>query len=167
MMFPELVAKYRTTITNRTRTDVAFLSDEIEQTSSELGIKVSRLAPAEARAIRERIAIRFGLDPIELMEQVRPDGLVSICDREIWRSLDDLAGEVPLYLFFRSDDDDGVWRIPDGKSLLSLLRETIGFVFYIASEALDFLAYYDDHDCLLGVGRAADWIRRIKLERRW
>jgi len=100
-----------------------------------------------------------------MMEHVRPDGSASIHDRDIWRSLDDLAGEVPLYLFFRRDDDDGVWRIPDGRSLVSVLHETTGFVFYIASEALDYLAYYDDHDCLLGVGRAADWISKIKLER--
>ena len=164
-MFPELVANYRTKRTKIPRKDVAFLSDEIQQTSSDLGIKVSRLAPAEARTVRERIAIRFGLDPSELMEHVRPDGSASIHDSEIWRSLDDLAGEAPLYLFFRRDEDHGVWRIPDGRSLVSVLNESIGFVFYIASEALDFLAYYEDHDCLLGVGRAADWIRRIKSER--
>ena len=144
---------------------MAFLSDEIQLACRDLAVKASKLDPTEANTIRNRIATRFELDAVELLESIRPYGSVSIYDSQIWRLLGNLVGEAPFYLLFRYHEDDGVWRISDGQSLVAILGETIGFAFYIASESLDFLAYYDDHDCLIGVGRAADWISRIKLER--
>ena len=141
---------------------MGYLSDEIQRAGQELGIAATNLSRRETDLVRPAIARRFRIDDRELLEHVKPGCAASLCEDGLWRRAADLAGSRPTYLFFRLSDDEAIWRIDDGRSLLAILGECIGFAFYIAPENLDYLAYFDDHDCVVGVGTAAEWIRALK-----
>lgn len=135
-----------------------FLSQEIAATSHRLGVAAERLASAQAVAFRQELAHRFRLAASEQLAHERPAGAESIHDSQIWRGLADLMGENEIYLFFHPSDDPAVWRIGSGTDLVSILEDSCGFVFYAAPTDLTSLVYFDDHDCLLGIGLAAEWI---------
>jgi hypothetical protein len=142
---------------------MSYLSDEIEVAARTLDIPAKQLIASEARAMRLRIAEHFALQSDELLERVRPKGVSSIHDPDIWRRLDELFGHEPLYLLFKFTDDNAIWRIPGGEFLVQILKESVGFAFYAVPESLNFIVYFDDHNCLLGNGRAAQWIERSKI----
>jgi hypothetical protein len=141
---------------------MAHLSAEVAEAANRLGFAVRRIPPAEAEALRRRIAFIYSLGPKYLLSYHYAENAESIHDRAAWSWLSDFLGRTEVYMLFNPDDDPDILRIPSGTMVVPLLKETTGFVFYLAPSDGSFLLCYDDHDCLIGLGTAGDWIRQGK-----
>jgi hypothetical protein len=79
---------------------------------------------------------------------------------EVWKDLWHLTKDDSIYLMFDYDLDSSVVLIKDGSKISDILRETTGFIFYIADVGLNYLIFQNFHDVLFGLGeKATSWIR--------
>ena len=139
------------------------ISDEIAEVVSELCIAAERLAPKSTHILRNRLHDKFGLDLNHFSIYV--EGRVeSIHDKDAWLWIDQFTADSELILLFpKSNEPDG-WRFPDGETLVKVLAECSGFVFIVTNSNTEFLLAFDDHDCLIGAGTSANWIRSLVLQ---
>lgn len=82
----------------------------------------------------------------------------SIHNPKGWSFIQDYVGEEEIILFVNPDEEQDMWLIPSGIALTSILAETVGFPFYVASRTTEYMFSFDDHDCLIANGKARDWI---------
>jgi hypothetical protein len=144
---------------------MSYLSDEVAAAVEALGIHAHRLARNDADRLRRRVGARYGLDPRNLLWGTACEGAEVIHDPMAWSWLDDFVPDSAVYLLFHPFADSDVWVLPDGHSLARVIGECSGFWFYACSEEAEYLLCYDDHDCLIGLGTATDWIRTLRRKR--
>jgi hypothetical protein len=141
------------------------ISAELQEAADNLGFAIACMPPDDAAALRRRIAIRYSLDPTYLLAYRQARDAVSIHDPIGWSWLSEFTGQSVVFLLFNQDDDPDVLVIPSGTMILPLLKETTGFPYYLAPPNESYLLCFDDHDCLIGLGAAADWIRQLKCKK--
>ena len=73
--------------------------------------------------------------------------------------LTEYVGDEEVLLFVNPEDSQIMWKFDNGTDLESLLSESSGFPFCITSEKANYILCFEDHDCLVGVGEAASWVK--------
>jgi hypothetical protein len=136
-------------------------SGQIIDVSTAMGIAVEKLTLNESESVRLSLARRYSSNILcpNLGELAHFE---SIHDSQAWTWLSDFVGDEILYVFFRRDDDPFVIKLLHGKSIVRIIGECTGFAFFIAAFDEHYLLQFDDHDCLIGTGSAAEWIRQLK-----
>lgn len=143
---------------------MGYLADEIENAASELGITLLKLPIEEVFEIRKKLAQRFSIEP-EFPWRLSYQNLKntkSICDSKGWSYIQDYVGEEKVILFVNPDQEKDMWIVPSGSALTSILSETVGFPFYVTSPDADYIICFDDHDCLIAIGKAVKLIYQIR-----
>lgn len=143
---------------------MGYLADEIDNAAFELGIVISKLQIEEVIEIRRELAEKFSKEP-EYPWRLSYQNLndtQSINDSKGWSYIQDYVGEKEVILFVNPDEEQEMWSIPSGKTLTSILSETIGFPFYVTSQDTDYMLCFDDHDCLIATGKAVEWICQLR-----
>ena len=113
--------------------------------------------------IPKKLAEKFSVEsesPWRLSYQNLKD-TQSIHDPKGWSFIQDYVGDKEVLLFVNPDEEKDMWLIPSGIALTSILSETIGFPFYVTSQEIDYMLCFDDHDCLIANGKAAEWICQL------
>lgn len=145
---------------------MSYLSDEIAEAVSVLKMSAHRLPADETERIRRRLHDRFGWDPGHLGVSLGKES-ESLHHPEAWSWVSEFVGHASeAVLLFPMCDEQEAWIFPNGESTVSVLGECTGFIFFVTSQRADYLLAFDDHDCLIGAGTAAAWIRirRASLE---
>ncbi len=74
----------------------------------------------------------------------------------------------PMVLFYETSTEYGAYQFENLQVISAILGECNPFVYYVTNSALDFLLCENDHDYLIAMGEAKDWlleyVRRHLLE---
>jgi len=84
----------------------------------------------------------------------------SISDEESWKLLEDFVGDNISIMFFNPNDEEGFYKIMNGKDVVSILGEMYNIEFYLTNEANSYLICYNHHDILIGSGEAKFWLEK-------
>lgn len=82
----------------------------------------------------------------------------SVHNPSAWRLLDFFVGGEAAIVFFNHDEDQTALKLEAQASVSSLLSECTGFEFYLTDESTSYLLCFNHHDCLIGCGRARQWM---------
>jgi hypothetical protein len=138
-----------------------FLGEELEEVGDRLGYAVTRLRPEDADRLRASLLARYSEDPVRLgFGWLR--AAQTTHDPNAWRSLGGFTDGRECLLFFPADDEPGMWQFHGGDRLVQLLSETTQADFFLASPELEFLIYFDDHDCVIACGDASPWVASLR-----
>lgn len=128
-----------------------------------LGLPLERLNADETGRIRGAVISRYcrNVPHAFLWETFAvPE---SLHDPDGWMRLSKWKGGTELILFFDEHDSKNSILCPPGTPIESLISESTGFEFYITSPAVDFVICFNHHDCLIGIGKATDWIKQQRI----
>lgn len=140
---------------------MSYISDEVSDAVSALGITARRLSADEADLIRDRLHDRFGLDSQHFSVYLSHES-ESLHDPKAWSWLSQFVGGSEAILLFPKCNEPEGWEFPDGGTIVRVLEECSGFVFFVTTKNNDCLIAFDDHDCLIGAGTAAEWVRTLR-----
>lgn len=87
-------------------------------------------------------------------------------DNEIYLLISDFVGYEEVFMVFDRLDEKSVFRFKDGSQIVPLLSECYDFEFYLTDHQLQYLLCLNDHDYLIAVGTAADWLKNLLDENR-
>lgn len=81
---------------------------------------------------------------------------VSCKDEHGWEAIPKLIRDSDCILFIVAEKFG--MRLPDCNMLDTILRDTFGFVFYVTKPTTDYLICFNDHDFVIGCGKAETWV---------
>ncbi|MBD3674284.1 MAG: hypothetical protein HUJ26_12235 [Planctomycetaceae bacterium] len=143
----------------------SFISEEIENVTSSLKIPAHPLEKIEAKRLREIIYKQYEIDSKSPGVMIN-SSTSSVHDPQAWSRIREFLTDGQAILFLREwDDDELMWVFPDGESLHECLAEAFGFVFFVTDKSASYLLAFDDHDCLIGAGRAEEWVRSLQIQK--
>jgi hypothetical protein len=139
----------------------AFIKRDVEEAIRTLDVEAVELAGPEARSVREGAARAFGdgASPFVHWNHLREYSAVQHPDSWEW------IGEFvqgPAYLFFDERDEPGVFRFNEAQRIRDVLEECSGFEFYICDLKYAYLLCNNDHDYLIGSGKAQEWVKSLQ-----
>lgn len=137
------------------------ISAEIGVIATSNNILVERLSDEYAKVIRKKIVEKY-LDSQPrafLWETFKEAAVIEDCNG--WKKLCDFVGDNRCIMFFDDGEDDAMLVINDGNALYKLLSEMFGFEFYITNFKTNYVLCFNHHDCLVGCGTAAEWIKPL------
>ncbi|RDC58431.1 hypothetical protein DU508_00030 [Pedobacter chinensis] len=79
-----------------------------------------------------------------------------------WEKLEKMFMAKEAVLFFELEDDKNMFFFEDGSVLTEILENCYSFVFYVTNMRGNFLIAYNDHDYLIGSGKAKKWIEDLR-----
>lgn len=138
------------------------LVHDIIAEATALGINTVLLEHEETTNLLHRLWEVFGrgpLPPARALWTCLREG-ETLHDPDAWKFLGDLIGEAPVVLIVEDYDGISAVRLSFGTLLSRILAETVGFVFYLVPPSLDYLLCFNDHDMLIGLGRATQWVAK-------
>lgn len=138
-----------------------YVLDEVLAAAAATGAEVRELAPDEVVRLRTRAGAALGADPRAPIGFDNLADSASVQDEDAWRRLPELLTAGPHELFWDHSHDAAGVRVADGSRLTDLLAECFGFPFYVVDADLTLVVGMDDHDVLVGAGRAAGWVRSL------
>ena len=81
-------------------------------------------------------------------------------DPEGWKRIESYPHDGRVLLFFDPQEEPAVYSARNCREAVGLLSACPGFVFYLTDELCSFLICHNDHDHLIGAGKAKAWVRR-------
>ena len=57
-----------------------------------------------------------------------------------------------------------VWRFADGADLLRFLKASPPFEFYVCDDLATYMLCYNDHDFIIGWGKATEWVEQLPAD---
>jgi hypothetical protein len=139
----------------------AFIKRDVEDALRALDVEAVELAEPEAKSVREGATRAFGdgTSPFIHWNHLREYSAVQHPDSWEW------VGEFvrgPAYLFFDKRDEPSVFRFKEGQRIREVLEECSGFEFYICDSEYTYLLCNNDHDYLIGAGKAQEWVKSLQ-----
>lgn len=143
---------------------MGYFAEEIAKGAAEIGVSFSLIDKVKALQIKARLAPKFtdeGNHPKRLSWQ-NLKNVKSIHDPDAWELIEEFAPREEVILFIDPSEEEVMWCFNNGTDLVAVLAECIPFPFCVISGNADYMLCFDDHDCLIGVGTAADWIETLR-----
>lgn len=141
------------------------INDEIKRASDELNLTIEFIRASDFQqtllTIKEKYTNRFEKGRV-LWEIL--DDFAAVQDEHGWSYIGDFVQNKPCIMFIsenRNDTRNGGFIIRSGNDLTAILAESYGFEFYVTNTETDYLICFNDHNCLLGCGRAKKWVNQF------
>lgn len=83
----------------------------------------------------------------------------SVNNKEAWQWINEFIGDSEAIMFFNNSDERRSFIFKNGDDLVSVLRETYGFEFYITNKDFSYLICFNHHDVLITSGIAKQWLK--------
>ncbi len=119
------------------------------------GVRIRILEPAEARAHREAIRHRFARSPHAEVLWHDLGERVSVQHERGWQAIPLVAGAGSCFVFLDESRSRQTYVFDDAQDVESMLREAVGFEYYVSDRECTYLVAFNDHDFLIACGDAA------------
>ena len=138
------------------------ISEEICEVISQLKISASIIDENNSLAIKKRLAEKFSTNKEKpcILSWQNLVNTESYHDSDAWKLLKEYIGNEEVLLFVNPEDEQTMWKFDNGIDLEFLLSESTGFPFCITSKKANYILCFEDHNCLIGVGEAASWVKK-------
>ena len=146
---------------------MGYLAEEIAGVASELGISIVTVDQQLTLQIKEKLAKKFSTDKerSQILSWQNLEGRESYHDSNSWQLIKNYVGNQEVLLFVNPELEQIMWQFQNGEDLDILLGETTGFPFCVTSEKVDYMICFEDHDVLIGVGKAKKWVATHRVQR--
>lgn len=67
-----------------------------------------------------------------------------------------------IILFFEDSTDNTMFRLKNIADIMDIVAELFGFVFYMSDKDASFLLCWNDHEFVIGAGKAQKWVEELK-----
>ena len=134
---------------------------DIEKTAKSNAIYIERLCEKRAEIIKRNITKKYLDTYSEIFLWARFKSFAVKQREDGWQKLCDFVGNKSCLMFFDDMDDKSVFVLKNGQDLYTLLCEMYGFDFYITDIETEYLLCFNDHDGLLGCGKAKKWVESL------
>ena len=101
-----------------------------------------------------------GIDKFPFWENINDSE--SVQRQDGWLLISDFINNEKVILFLDKRTEKFGVLLKGGKDLNTLLSNTFNFVFYITNESFDYLLCFNEHDFLIGTGKAKAWLIDFK-----
>ena len=145
---------------------MGYLAEEIENAALELGISFFKIDKNSSLKIKEKLACKFTNEkksPQNLSWQNLKD-FKSVHNVNGWKLIKNYVQKKKPILFVSPLEEEEMWRFNNGEDLVQVINNCIGFPFCVTSDEANYIICFDDHDCLIGVGSALEWLKNIPQE---
>ncbi len=129
----------------------------ISEASTTLNIQLEPLSSEGANNLFRRLRKKYADFSSELPLWETVGEHISRKRANGWRDVGEYVGDFQCLLATEKDGEEA-YRVSSGNDLTQLLHECPGFEFYVTNEDCDFLLCHNDHDYLIGAGKAAAWV---------
>lgn len=143
---------------------MGYLAEEVINACKLVTVACEILTSQQATKVRlevEGIFASQGNSPL-WSRLIAYDGIYS---PDGWKAVETYTDSLPIFLFFEPHLDDSIVLLHDSSKLSQILGECSGFIFYVTRSSLDYLLCFNDHDALIGAGKAKEWIEQLKNKR--
>jgi len=145
---------------------MGYIGDEIKSAASEIKVIISTVDENKALEIRKKLAENFSSNGGNFPHRISWQNLVNYESAhrpdDGWMLVGDFVEDEEAFLFISPEQEMTMWKFHSGTDLVLVLGECFGFPFCVTSANTDYILCLDDHDCLIGSGRVAEWIRELK-----
>ncbi|UQA58580.1 hypothetical protein [Polyangium aurulentum] len=141
--------------------DEISIREEILRAASVQGVALEELQEPNAEDVRERLLQRFGKD---LRYELNCNNLadyVAVQHPDSWIWVEEYLSTEPVLFFYDDERERSVFRFRSGQDLVRVIKECYGFVYYVTNETLDYVVCHNDHDYILGAGKAKAWVESL------
>lgn len=128
----------------------------IEEASRQ-GMFVGVLPPGDAAKIRQLAGNRHGKTSQRWPLWEHMDG-PSFQEKQAWRRLSSFATDGGCIIFWEPRTEQQALRFHSTRDLTTILEECHRSEFYVTNDDVSYLLCFNEHDYLIGEGRAAEWI---------
>ena len=136
---------------------MGYLAEEVVNACKLFTTKCEILSTQQATEIRSKVETGFS-SPGDSPLWSRLTAYAGVYNQEGWRLVETYTNGQPILLFFEPHLDNAIVLLSDSSKLSKILGECSGFIFYVTSIPLDYLICFNDHDSLMGAGKAKEWI---------
>jgi hypothetical protein len=84
----------------------------------------------------------------------------SFQEERAWRRLASLVGNASCVVFWEPRTEKNALSFRSGGDLVAILEECHRSEFYVTDESVSYLLCFNEHDYIIGEGRAAAWVDR-------
>ncbi|MEJ2418941.1 MAG: hypothetical protein P8Y45_18840 [Exilibacterium sp.] len=145
---------------------MGFIKKSIENVVLATNLELEVIDTEKAASIREIIENTFSNKKSRTPLWERLVEHASKYDPDGWKALGTYIGFEKATLFFDLLDEPAMYIIKNGKEFVKLLSECPGFVFYVTgADSFDYLVCHNDHDYLIGAGKAENWLQNLESGR--
>lgn len=137
-------------------------SQEILSACKLIGCNCVPLEAQQALSLRSAVYKKFARPTCSKPLWERLVGASAVYTPNGWSYLATFTQDHPFLFFFDVPDDDTVLLLEVCPKVTEVLAECTGFVFYVTNPTHDYVICFNDHDVLIGVGTAAEWIESLK-----
>lgn len=136
--------------------------EDLLKTAQENNLQLTLLPREQSMKIKNNIKNKYskGDNRSFIWENLKESVVVS--DTNGWAKLSDYVKQNSCIMFF--DENDEAIAIKNGDTLYTLIYEMYGFEFYITNNITDYLLCFNHHDCIVGCGKASEWLESLKNE---
>lgn len=106
--------------------------------------------------IREKAKIGYSIFEALKYEYVGTD----VADS--WKWLEDFIKNKSIIVFFNDSEEKNCYEFDDGKAFVDFYNNIPLIEFYIVDVELTYLLAYNHSQCLVAMGKAADWLEKYK-----
>lgn len=134
----------------------------MELAFDELNCKGILLTDIEVAQVRESIEKLYAVKKgsfLPLWERLIQEQ--SIHDPNGWKVIENYHCDGEVIMFFDQPCERTMFRFNSIEDVVMVLNESPGFVFYLTDDNFSFLICQNDHDYLIGSGRAASWVASL------
>ncbi len=140
-----------------------YYQEELHCALSSLNVSAESMGPDLLSVIKKDLSFKYGIDFNDTsVTTSNVTEIESIHNSDAWERISEFIGDERCILFFVERIDNSAWLFNNGFDLVKTLHKTVGFVFFVTSEFSDYLIAYNDHDCLIGFGRATEWAKSLE-----
>src|SRR3712207_2762173 len=133
-----------------------WIVDELNAVDREHSLGLRPLPAGDREELRERVLSRYGGRGKWLWETAR--NCASVHDPDGWRWISGFVGSRACVLLFDAGEEAGMFHVPSGPALESLLANSHGFEFYVTDMDASYLICFNHHDVLVCWGSARTWL---------
>lgn len=144
------------------------IKEEIITAAQSLGTHISELNSQESEQFRLTLFSKFtdvSLDG-HIWENILrkyEDHVATYTDanNKTYLLIDDFVKQKEVFMIFDGSEEKTVFKFKDGSEIVSLLSECYDFEFYLTNQKIEYLLCLNNHDYLIAVGTAADWLKSL------
>lgn len=140
---------------------LVMIRTQIYAAASETQRHVTELTAEETERIRSTIASLYLSNQTSHPIWERILEWQSIADPDGWRLIAEYVDDSVCVLFFDADEEMSMFRFGSGEDLQEVLGNCAGFVFYVTDYECSYLLCHNDHDYLIGCGKARSWLEKL------
>lgn len=87
---------------------------------------------------------------------------LSVQDENGWKYIEQFVGNNKCIVFFNKSQEKAFIELNSGRDLNEMIGEMYGFEFYVTDKDSSYLICFSEHDILYGLGKAKNYINKLK-----